>query len=103
MLWTLCEKTDEGEAESIISILFFLAFSQLAFSAQKLGIFRFLFLLHFVIIFYSLSFRPHPAPPLFLIVLHNGVKTHSREKGVISDVVSERRIPPKNIRKLPVF
>ena len=59
----------------------------------KTFIFRFLFLFYFVIIFYSLSFHSLTAPPLFLIVLHKGVKTHSRQKCVISDVVSERRIP----------
>ena len=59
---------------------------------QKLAIFKFLFLFHIVIIFYSLSFHPLPARPLFLIVLHNGVKKYSREKGVICDIVSERRI-----------
>ena len=41
---------------------------------QKLAIFKFLFLFHFVIIFYSLSSNPLPAWPLFLIVIHNGVK-----------------------------
>ena len=41
---------------------------------------------HFVIIFYSLSSRQLPAWPLLLIVLHNGVIKHSREKGVICDV-----------------
>ena len=35
---------------------------------------------------YSLSSRPPPASLLFLIVLHNGVKNQSREKGVIYDV-----------------
>ena len=54
--------------------------------------FQILFLFHFVIIFYNLSSHPLHARPLFLIVLHNGVKKHSLEKGVICDVVSERRI-----------
>ena len=43
-------------------------------TAQKLGILKFLFLFDFVVIFYSLSPHPLPARPLFLIVLHNGVK-----------------------------
>ena len=55
-------------------------------AAQKLGIFKFLFLLHFVIIFSSLSSGPLPARPLFLIFLRNGVKKHTCEKGVICDV-----------------
>ena len=45
--------------------------------SQKLGIFKFLFLFHFVVVFYTLSSYPLPARPLFLIVLHNGVKKHS--------------------------
>ena len=53
---------------------------------QKLGIFKFLFLFHFNTIFYSLSSRQLPTRPLFLIVLYNGVKKHSREKGLICDV-----------------
>ena len=60
-------------------------------TAQKLGIFKFLFLFHFVVLFSSLSSRL-PAQPLFLIVLHNGVKKHSHEKGMIWDMVLERRI-----------
>ena len=56
-------------------MFFFLSarFEQLD-TAQKLGIFKFFFLFHFVIIFSSLSSHPVPARPLFLIVLHNGVK-----------------------------
>ena len=53
---------------------------------QEPSIFKFLFLFHLVIIFYSLSSHPISAWPLFLIVLHNGVKTYSREKGVIYNV-----------------
>ena len=47
---------------------------------------------HFVVINISLSSRPVPARPLFLIVFHNGRKKHSRKKGVICDVALERRI-----------
>ena len=48
-------------------------------TAQKLDIFKFLFIFHFVTIFYSLSSRPLPSRLLpsrllFLIVLHNIVK-----------------------------
>ena len=43
-------------------------------TAQKLSIFKFVFLFHFVVIFYSLSSCLLPARPLFLIVLHNSVK-----------------------------
>ena len=39
-------------------------------TSQKLRIFKFLFLFHFDIIFYSLTSRLLPAQPLFLIVLH---------------------------------
>ena len=49
----------------------------------KIGIFKFSFLFRFAIIFSSLSSRPLSARPLFLIVLHNGVKKNSRVKGVI--------------------
>ena len=59
---------------------------------QKFAIFKFLFLFPFDIIFYSLSFHPLPDWPIFLIVLHNGVKKYSHEKGVIRDAVSEERI-----------
>ena len=41
---------------------------------QNLAIFKFLFLFHFVIIFYSPFSHPLPAQLLFLIVLHNGIK-----------------------------
>ena len=58
----------------------------------KLSIFKFLFLFHFVTISYSLSSHPFPSRTLFLILLHNGVKKHSREKPLICDLVSERRI-----------
>ena len=61
-------------------------------TVQKLGFFKFLFLFRFVIVFSSISSRLLPARPLFLIVLHNGIKKHSSEKGVICDAVSERRI-----------
>ena len=61
-------------------------------TAQKLGIFKFLFLYRFVIIFSSLSSHPLPSQLLFLIVLNNGVKKHSSEKGVVCDAVTERRI-----------
>ena len=53
----------------------------------KLSIFKFLFHFHFVTISYSLSSHTFPSRPLFLIVLQ-----HSREKALICDVVSERRI-----------
>ena len=55
-------------------------------TAQKSGIFKFLFPFHIFKIFYSLSSRPFPSRPLFLIVLQNGVKKHSGEKGLICDV-----------------
>ena len=61
-------------------------------SAKKLRIFKFLFLFDFVVIFYSPSSCQLPAWLLFLIVLHNGVKKDSRDKGKICNVVSERRI-----------
>ena len=52
--------------------------------AQKLGILKFLFLICFVIIFYSLYFHPLPSRPLFLIVLHNGVKSiHVRKAWIV--------------------
>ena len=55
-------------------MFFFLSprFQQLN-TAQKLSIFKFLFLFYLVDTFYSLSL-PFPAWPLFLIVLYNGVK-----------------------------
>ena len=49
-------------------------FEQLC-TAEKLCLFKFLLLFHFVIIFYSLSSCPLLARRLFLIVLHNDVKT----------------------------
>ena len=49
-------------------------------SCQKLAIFKFLFLFHFVIIFYSLSSHSLRARLLFLIVLHNGVRKYPCEK-----------------------
>ena len=58
---------------------------QLLNVAQKLSIFKFLFLFDFVVNFYGLSFGPLPAWVLFLIVLHSGVKKDSREKRVICD------------------
>ena len=73
---------------------------------QKSAIFEFLFLLHFVIIFYSLFSHPLPARPQFLIVLHNSVKQYSPEKGMICDAVSERRIyelPDKLPHNLRLF
>ena len=60
-------------------------------TAQKLDIFRFLFLFHFVI-FNSLSTCLLPARPLFLVVLHNSVKNNSRKKGMTCDMLSEQRI-----------
>ena len=65
-------------------------------TAQKLCMFKLLFLFVFIVIFYSLSSRPLPTRPLFLIVLHSGVKKGSRDKGVIFDAVSERRIVPND-------
>ena len=41
---------------------------------KRPGIFNFLFLFHFVIIFYNLFSHPLSSRPLFLVVLHNGVK-----------------------------
>ena len=61
-------------------------------TAQKPGIFKFLFLFHFVIIFYSLFSRPLPSRLLFLSVLRDGVKKHLLEKCMICDVTLERRI-----------
>ena len=50
-------------------------------TAEKLGIFKFLYLFHFVIIFYSLSSRLHPASTAVLIALHNSVKNiHVRKE-----------------------
>ena len=48
----------------------------------------------FSLLYYLLQsiFSPISAQRLFLIVLHNGIKKHSREKGVICDVGSKRRI-----------
>ena len=37
---------------------------------------------------------------MLLIVLHNGVKKHSREKGVVCDVVSEPRIDSEIFHKV---
>ena len=117
----MCEKTDEGEAESIIFILALvlsssasvkllitfegfkpvflsetcLSLCQHDFESQivheKLSNFKFFFFCDFGDIFYSLS-RPFPARPLFLIVLHNEVKKDSRDKGVLCNAISERRI-----------
>ena len=54
-------------------------------TAQKLGNFKFLFIFHFVVIICSLSSRPLPARPLFLIVLHNGVKNiHVRKAWLVT-------------------
>ena len=66
-------------------MFFFLSarFQQLN-TAQKLSIFKFLFLFYLVDTFYSLSL-PFPAWPLFLIVLYNGVKKDSGDKGVTCD------------------
>ena len=41
---------------------------------QKLALFTFLFLFHFVIVFYSLYSHPLPASLLLLIVLNNAIK-----------------------------
>ena len=49
-------------------------------TAQKLDIFKFLFIFYSVTIFYSLSSRLLPSRPLFLIVLDNGGKTFMWER-----------------------
>ena len=140
----MCEKTDEGEAESIIFILdlskifsikSFLKIWTFPFSlpkvlsllyfaiifnnwrktviklvflsvstiwpvkyCQKLAIFIFLFLFHFVIIFCSLYSHPHPARPLFLIVLHNGIKKiHVRKVWSVTCIGTENWVEPFEI------
>ena len=79
----------KGKEEAIFKFLFFLVLFKYC---QKLVILKFLFLFYFVIIFYCLFSHQLPAQPLFLIVLHNGIKQYSREKGMICEVVSEQRI-----------
>ena len=63
------------EEKRKLDLSFFLSarFDQLN-TVQKLDSFKFLFLFHFAIIFYSLSSHLLPARPLFLIVLHNDLK-----------------------------
>ena len=55
---------------------------------------HFQILISFSLCYYLLQtiFSPAPVRQLVLVVLHNGVKKHSREKGLICEVVSERRI-----------
>ena len=65
--------TIEGKRQIDLSFSQSARFEQLN-AAQKPDIFKFLFLFHFVIIFYCLSSRQLSFRPLFLIVLHNGVK-----------------------------
>ena len=60
-------------------------------TAQKLGILK-LFIFYSVTIFYSLSSRPLPSRPLFLIVLDNGGKTFTWERRDLRRV-SEQIIP----------
>ena len=69
-------------------------------TAQKLSIFKFLFLFDFVAIFYSLSSCLLPARPLFLIVLQNGIKKDSHDKGVICDVILEWRIKKETLAQV---
>ena len=68
-----CFLSTEGKRQLDLYFSLSAQFEQLN-TAQKLSIFKFLFLFHFVVMFYSLSSRPLPARPLFLIVLHNDVK-----------------------------
>ena len=71
-------------------------------TAQKLGIFKFLFLFHFVIVFYSRSSRPLPARSLFLVVLHNGVKKiHVRKAWFVT--CYRNREYAKNIHFLEIY
>ena len=71
--------------------LFFSTIGTVKYCTKALH-FQILIFFFLYIIFYSLSSRPLPARPLFLIVLHNGIKKGSLDKGVTCDVVSERRI-----------
>ena len=62
-------------------------------TAQKPPIFK-LFFFHFVIIFYSLSSRPLLFGPLFLIVLHNGVKKiHARKAWFVTCIGTKNKDP----------
>ena len=71
-------------------------------TAQKLGIFKFLFLFHFVIVFYIRSSRPLPARSLFLVVLHNAVKNiHVRKAWFVT--CYRNREYAKNIYFLEIY
>ena len=70
------------EEKRLLDLYLFYLSAQFEFSKSY---FFFTFLLSFI----SLSSRPLSDPPLLFIVLPNGLKKHSREKGVIRDVTLE--------------
>ena len=98
--------------KTFFSFLLFLAFSQLNISrkselttipfqlskvnyCQKRATFKFLFLFHFIIIFCTVYSHPLPTRPLFLIVLHNGVKNiHVRKARFVTCIGLENTYAP---------
>ena len=81
--------TFEGKRWIDLSFSLSARFKQLN-TAQKPGIFKLLFLFHFVVIVCSLPSLPLSSRPLFLIALRNGVKNiHVRKAWFVTCIATE--------------